>query len=120
MTTPSWNNLVNERTTDLAVVRVQPLRFTWGTVIAIYTVGPYDIVEYHPWKRNERSRNVLTGDPDLGKTEFHVYVEGKSTSHGFASLDGALAGAIAYRVEGPNHAADRYFIRALHSIEEEG
>lgn len=105
-----------QRTSDLAIVRDLPSRFTWGLVIRIHTVGPYDIIEYHPWKSVRGT--VHTGDPDPIRTEFHVYVRGKSTSESFGSLDAALAGAIAYRSEGPNHAADHYFIRSLTSLEE--
>lgn len=104
-------------TTNLAIIKDKLDLFTWGSIVRLYTVGPYDIVEYHPWKRSLRG-TVFTGEGDADKTEFHVYVDGKSTSHGFGTLDAALAGAIAYRIEGPNHAADRYFIRSIRSIEE--
>ena len=73
--------------------------YTWGPIDGSYSVGPYDILRYR-------------AAPD-GYLSFHVFVNGEDTNHSFNSLDEALAGAIAYRAEGPNCQAGMYFIRSL-------
>ena len=102
---------IQSRSSELDSVK-RGLPFTWGEVVAIHVVGPYAIVEYHPWKCSE-SRMVLTGQPDPDAIEFGTYVDGRNCQHSYGTLDAALAGCIAYRIEGPNHAADAYFIRSL-------
>jgi len=103
--------IVSRRTTELdALKRGEP--FTWGEVVAIHVVGPYAVVEHHPWMRTE-SRTVLTGVADPHETEFHPYVDGQDCSQGFGSLEAALAAAIAYKAEGSNHRGDVYFIKSL-------
>ncbi|PWQ83672.1 hypothetical protein DKX15_22430 [Enterococcus faecium] len=44
---------------------------------------------------------------------FHPFIDGNDTNHSFNSFDAALAGAIAYRAEGPNHHADGYFMKMI-------
>lgn len=73
--------------------------FAWGEITTTHVLGPYAIVEY-----------ILHG-----VTWFHSYVDGKDTNHSFPSLDAAMAGCTAYRHEGPNHRADKYFIEMLPS-----
>lgn len=89
-----------ETATELAEVRSHRGAFTWGRVLQIHEVGPYAIVEYddeaHP-----------------GSLHFHIYVDGRDTSHSAPSLDAALAAAIAYRREGANSRAAMYFMRML-------
>jgi len=104
-------------TTNLEELEADPRRFIWGEPVRWRTHGPYAVLEFHPWKRDGSS--IKTGEPDESKTDFHLWVDRKSTSESFGSLDAALAGGIAYRAEGANHAADRYFIRAL-GIQNEG
>lgn len=99
-----------EGTTDLDAIR-NGAQFTWGTAIHLHEVGPYSILEFHPWKRDGVS--IVTGDPDTSKTQFHSWVDGKNTSHSYASLDAALAGCIAHRYEGSMHQADYYFMKML-------
>lgn len=104
-----------QTTTDLDTIKVEPHLFTWGEVIADYEIGPYQIVEYHPWK--VRHPTVLVGQVNYDERTYHGYINGKSTSHGWSTLDAALAGLIAYRQEGPNSRAGDYFIRMLKSVE---
>lgn len=77
------------------------VRWVWGGWIDVHTIGQYSIVEYKS-KSNE--------------TLFHPYVNGKDTNIGFDSMDEALTGAIAYKYEGPNCHAHKYFMRALHHL----
>lgn len=99
-----------DRTTNLTLLR-RGTPYTWGQVIAIHEIGPYTIVESHPWL--EQDGRIRTGVPDPTSIEFHTYVNGLCCSHSYPTLDEALAGCMAYRAEGPNHHADTYFIRSL-------
>jgi len=85
--------------------------FIWGEVIAFHKIGEYDIVEYHPWKRD--GIVVKTNSPDYNKKSYHGWIGERDTSHSWETLDAAIVGCIAYKHEGPNHKADFYFIRML-------
>jgi len=74
--------------------------FSWGVVVRDYEVGPYTIREFHPLKR-EGSR--LTDEADFGVRNYHGYIDGKSGSESWETLDEALAGLIVKRSLGPNH-----------------
>lgn len=84
-------------------------RFPWGPITQTHEVGPYQILEY----RDDRSRYPLTQQDGHGRTLFQPWVNGKSTSTSWHSLDAALAGAIAYKAEGPNGQAAHYFLRMI-------
>ena len=89
--------------------------FLWGDVIEREIVGPYLILSYHPHKVRG---GIVSEAVDYNRTSYHPFVNHVSlgwldTRHSYDNLDSALAGAIAYRVEGPNHHADVYFIRSL-------
>ena len=104
-------------TTDWAELDSNP-NFTWGKFIRKMAIGPYGFVEYHP---RIADGCTLTRLVDFRVVNYHVYVVAadgsyKSVSTGCDTLDRALASAIAYRHEGPNHRADFYFIVALESI----
>lgn len=106
----SLNN--TERPERLRGPRMGPdgQRFPWGPIDQVHEIGPYKIVEY----RRDMSGFGRSSDySEHGKTQFHPFIDGKDTSHCFDSLDAALAGAIAYRREGPNGTAGYYFMRML-------
>lgn len=99
-----------KRTTDLkAVLEGEP--FTWGEVLQSWVVGPYAVVEYHPWKAD--GCLVLTGKPNRRVRMFHGWAGGRDTSHSWASLEAALAGVMAYYMDGPNSPAGEMFMRML-------
>lgn len=82
--------------------------FPWGPIDAIHCVGPYAIVEY----REDRSTFTPASSwQNHGRTLFAPYLDGRSVSESFLSLDSALVGAVAYRREGPNSQAAHYFDR---------
>lgn len=87
-------------TTDLEEVRKRPTRFAWGKVIGIHAIGRYTFVEYFG-RAYENGRP--TGEDEI-KPSFHVYVDGKSTSHSAGSLESALVHAIALGKLEANHA----------------
>lgn len=97
-------------TTDLDKV-LQGEQFTWGEDQQIYKIGPYTIIEYHPWKRQQRE--VLVGEPDHSVLLFHCYVDGKDTSRGAPNLSAALAECIALKHDGPNTQAAYYFLKMI-------
>lgn len=90
-------------------------KFVWGPVKEVYRIGPYEVVRYHPQIFKDSSG---TGNYDYTVNQYHPYVKGEDTNESYDSLDAALVGAIAYRREGGNHRADRYFILALERLEQ--
>lgn len=76
--------------------------FTWGKPIQWHEIGPYSILEF---------REMFNG-AERG-IEFHIWVDGKTTSQGAKSLDSAIVQAIAYRAEGPNQKASGYFMKMI-------
>ena len=81
-----------------------------GPVVAIHSIGPYDIVEYHP----AIFENCLhTGKYDDGRSEFHVYVDDCDSGMAATSLDGAILIAIDRKINGINSHAAQYACRVL-------
>lgn len=78
-------------TTDLDVIKNHPHRFVWGKIVQIHTLGRYTFVEY----REYRYTRGTQGDGSEGEISFHIYVDGRSTSHSASTLDSALIEAIA-------------------------
>jgi hypothetical protein len=77
-----------------------------GPIIAIHTIGQYDIVEH--W------HNPASNDPDRNTYRcFSPFIDGKRTGCSFNSMDEALVGAIARRHDGANTRADLYFVRGI-------
>ena len=98
-----------KRTTDLSKV-IEGHAFTWGDVIAVHQIGEYAIAEFYSWATD--GARVRTGTPS-DKLQYHGWIDGKSISRSWPTLDAALAGCIAYKHEGPNHRADYYFMKML-------
>lgn len=89
---------------DMAVAKDD---FGWlGEPVEVFEVGrDYCIVEY--LVRNFETKELTT------ESNFSPYVLGKKISESVGSLDAALALCIAYKHEGPNHAADFYFMKSI-------
>ena len=102
----------DNRTTDLDKIR-NGAAFTWGMITKIYEVGEYTIAAYAEWKRENSMIRVGVPSDEIA---YHVWVNGKNTSQSCGSLDQALACAIAYKHEGVNHNADRYFMVMIGEI----
>jgi hypothetical protein len=80
--------------------------FGWlGKVVDVCEVRDYTIVEY---LEKDFDTKEITDNHFFG-----VYVGGKNTNTSYGSFDEVLAGAIAYKHEGPNHHADYYFMKSL-------
>lgn len=99
-----------KRTALLTAIKEGQL-FIWGEAIKLHEVGPYSILEFHPWQSRGISSYPCT--PDRGVIRFHAWVNSADTHHGFSSLDAALVGCVAYAHEGCNHRADGYFMRMI-------
>jgi len=80
-------------TTDLAAVRRQPNRYTWGRVISFHDIGKYSFIEY------ESNPNHAG---DKSKTLYSVYVDCENTSFSCSSLEAAMLTAIGYANLGIN------------------
>lgn len=86
-------------TTEEEQIQYLKRTFVWGKIEDVHTVGDYQIIEYTSKSDKRRS--------------FHVYLNFRDTNVSYSSLDEALAGAIAYKYEGPNSRAAMYFVRML-------
>jgi hypothetical protein len=104
-----------KRTTDIYEIK-NGFPFNWGEALSVYDVGPYTILAFHPWKRD--GFTVLTGEADKTITHFHGWIKGKDSHTSWETLDGALAGLIAYRHDGSNCRAGEYFIRSLAKVKD--
>ena len=83
--------------------------FPWGKVVAVHTIGEYDIVEYKRWTY-ENGSMVYPRVPQVSSS-FHPYINGKDTHRSFDMMEKALVGAIAYRYDGCNSQAGSMFER---------
>lgn len=99
------------RTTDLKEVITRPNNYTWGLVRHIHHVGPYDVVEFHPWK--VEGSKIQTGVPDTSCVHYSCYVSGKDICKSGYSLDHALAICMAHKFDGPNSQAADYFVKMI-------
>jgi len=97
--------------TDLENINKNGFYFTWGEVVEIISMKNYSFVVYHPWKSNEC--NVYMHDPDYTRFQYNGYIDGKSISRGWNSLEAAMVGIVAYKLDGPNTKADRYFMKMI-------
>jgi hypothetical protein len=94
------------KTSNLKDLRGKPERYVWGKIVKIHDIGEYSIIE---------SINTFGEQPTM-ETEYHPYINEKNCMHGFTSMDAALAHAIAYKHDGCNTRADRYFLRGIGAI----
>jgi len=101
--------MMTERTTNLDLLK-SGTPFSWGEFSKIHTIGEYDIVEFHPFKRNGAR---ITSQPDFGTVNFHGYLNGKDVSQSWRSIDAALVGLIAYNHDGANSQAGYYFMKMI-------
>lgn len=100
------------RPTRLTGSRMDPYggKFPWGPIMETHQIGPYTILEY----LDDRSAFSHAEDwVHHGRTLYHLFIDGKNTFVSALSLDAALAGAIAYRLDGPDSRAGDYFMRMV-------
>ena len=88
-------------------IQGKTIKFVWGSIKNIYTVGEYDILEYE---------DTDHGIPN-GEIMFHPYIKGRDTSHSYETLEEAMAGMIAIKMDGWNTRADQYFINGIKNSE---
>lgn len=71
-------------TTNLATVRKEPQRYTWGKIRQIHEIGPYAVIEYE-------------SQEDNGETRWSPYVNGQDLRRSMLNLDAALLVGMAFR-----------------------
>ncbi|WP_028955934.1 hypothetical protein [Sulfitobacter sp. 20_GPM-1509m] len=92
----------------------RPNDFAWGRVIEDHTVGPYTIREFHP--RKVQGAAILR-EIDTERTEFHGYIDGKTTGESWPTLEDAMAGLIVHRIVGFNSRDINYhFVAGLRAM----
>lgn len=79
-----------------------------GQPMTVHKIGDYQIVEYE----NRDNDGKLTGEHC-----FTTYLNYKSCGYSYCSLDEAIVGCIAYKYEGKNGGADRYFMKMIKTEE---
>jgi len=71
--------------------------FTWGKVVEVHTIGEYQIIAY------TRNRNIF----------YSAFINFNSINRSEDSLDKALIGVIAYKIDGCNSKAAEYFTKMI-------
>lgn len=114
-------------TTDIREIRrsnvhAPDFRFSWGSIIKVHEINSVavgsdgykiSIIEFYPWK--QKGCSVLTGKPNYTEVLYHGYVNDWDTCESYNSLEKAIVACIAYKREGCNHKADRYFFKMIES-----
>jgi len=98
-----------DRTTDITKIRFSNM-FSWGLIVVLYDVREYTIAEYHPWKVS--GCTVKTGEPS-DCISYHVWINGKDTARSYGTFDEAIVSAIAYKRDGSNSQAGRFFMKMV-------
>jgi len=96
-----------EKTLNLSVIRRQPERFSWGTIVAIHEMGPYVIVASDD--TFNRGSSVVT------ERHYHCYVNGENIGRSAISLDEALVLCMAFNRLGIGTIAD-YMAKAAFKL----
>ena len=80
--------------------------FTWGTFIQWHEIGPYLLIEYHPWKT--KGCTILKGYPCYD-ISFHGWIDGKDTNESFPTLETGITGLIGKKYAGLNNGGVGYY-----------
>jgi len=80
--------------------------FVWGEMIAWHELGPYTLVEYHPWKR--KGCSVLRGIPSE-EIAFYGWIDSKSSGESWPTLETGIAGLIGKKYAGLNNGGVGYY-----------
>lgn len=80
--------------------------FTWGEAVRFYEVGAYTILEFYSWKVDDGV--IRTGEPS-DQVMYHTWIDGEDSCRGASSIEEAISDAIAYKHDGPNSQAGRFF-----------
>jgi hypothetical protein len=95
---------INNDTTELSELK-KGKPFTWGKIVKFHEYGIYTIGEYI-----ESDKFSKDG---VRETLFHIWVNGKSTSHSSSSLESAIIDAISYEHDGANSQAGYFFKKMI-------
>ncbi len=94
----------------MLITQKQVDEYHWGEVIAVHSIGEYDIIEFYP---KEYISGRGTGKIDYNHKQYHAYINGKDTNHSYYTLEGAIVGAIAQKFDGLNSQAAMYFCKMV-------
>ena len=79
--------------------------FSWGEVIKVHTVGEYLIFEFiDGYELKEHGKKEIS---------FHAFINYQNVSRSYNSLDSCLVGTLAYKYDGANSQADKFFSRMV-------
>lgn len=78
-----------------------------GPVVTAHSIGEFSFVQYEEMDFNAHPKRKT------GRHGFSVFINGHSISHSTNSLDEALVLAVAFKRDGYNTRAHRYFIKAV-------
>jgi len=88
-----------EETTHEEKIHYLRLEFNWGVVTNVYCVGEYIIFEY-------------INSPN-GEILYHAYIDYKNIPVSYHTLDRCLVGTIAYKYDGDDSKAAKYFYNMI-------
>lgn len=83
-------------------------QFVWGPIVKHHHVGRYDLIEH---KARVFKNNC--GTEKFKGTEFSIFVDGRSISCGAATIEEALALAMANKYDGCNSQAGQLFLKMI-------
>lgn len=82
--------------------------FSWGEVTKVHTVGEYIIFEFiSGYELKEEGKTVIM---------FHAYINYQNIGVSYHSLDSCIVGTIAYKYDGANSQAGKFFERMVEMV----
>ena len=81
-------------------------KFVWGEPIRWHQVGPYTLLEFHPWRAD--GCTLLHGCPSE-RVSFHGWVDGEDAHESWPTLETCIAGLIGLKYAGNNNGGVGYY-----------
>ena len=72
-------------------------KFTWGQPVKWHEIGPYTLLEFHPYKHERIGGRT---NEFLEETEFHGWLDGKDCHESWPSLETGIIGLIRDKYKG--------------------
>ena len=87
--------------------------FRWGKIIERHHIGEYEFIEHIPNQASNVSDEDYEAEGGTNQRHFSALINGRSIGRSYTSLDAALVGVVAYKYDGNNTRADRYFLKSI-------